>query len=787
MPSTGSIGRWFGGIALALVLLLALVAAALWIAARRSLPATEGEYAHTGLDDRITIRFDAQQRPYVRATSFGDALYAEGYLHATHRLWQMELFRRTGRGRLAEALGAGLLDTDRELWRAGVPRLAERIERNAPAELRALVDRYVAGVNAGIDSLSARPPEFMLAQMQVPTWTPADVYAVGAVMAFDSANNSRNELLRLALSQQLDAAHYGAFLPDESRQPRFPYVIEPSPLMSAIRRTDALDAFERAGLPSLAFGSNGWAVAPSRSASQRALFAFDSHDKLALPNLFYEVHLFFADQQVRGWSAPGLPGVINGFNHRIAWGFTNIGDTQDVFVETRDPDNPRRFRSGGEWYEAQVDRVSIPVKGRSAPEELDVLITRNGRLISEEPALAMRWTGQDEDARGLDALLAMNTAASWPEFQRAIDQLFAPSANITYADADGRIAFRTVGRLPLRGRGVGLAPLAGDDPENAWRGIVPTSEMPSVLDPSSGFVAAANARVTDARHAVLVSADNATGYRIERIREVLSSTTQHDIESMRKLQVDWRNGQAARLAPSLLRALEGAELSETERAAHRAFASWAEAPNNGADLAGPLIFERWYLTLAHDLFAEKLGSELYGRVLKRNYMLAHTLDDLIATDHASVWWAGQRDQKIRAAFGRAITGLAAELGSDASGWRWGDRHQVTFAHELGSAAPLLDRLLNRGPYAWGGGTSTVGRGNARYDRPEKVDMAATVRVVAEMGDTVRAFAVIPGGQSGHFASRHYDDQLSTYLRGELYPLASSPEEIDGDMLVLEPR
>lgn len=786
MASARRLRRWIGGVALSLVSIAILAAASGWIIARRSLPAIDGEHPVANLDERITIRFDAQQRPYVRAASFGDALYAEGYLHATHRLWQMELFRRTGRGRLAQALGASLLDTDRELWRAGVPRLAERIEVNATPELRALVERYVAGVNAGVASLKVRPPELLLAQIELSDWTPADVYAVGAVMAFDSANNSRNELLRLALSQTLDAPSYAAFLPDETRQPHFPYVIEPAQVISALARADALDAYERAGLPSAAMGSNGWAVAPARSASQRALFAFDSHDTLALPNLFYEVHLFFGDKQVRGWSVAGLPGVINGFNRRIAWGFTNIGDTQDLFVETRDERDPLRFRSGDDWYEARLDRVTIPVKGRAAPEMLDVVVTRNGRLISDEPAIALRWTGQDEDARGLDALLAMNLAESWPEFRAAIDQLFAPSANITYADADGRIAFRTVGRLPLRGNGAGLAPLRGDDPANAWRGVVPVADLPSLLDPPQGFVAAANARVTDAAHPVLVSADNATGYRIARIRDVLSASAQHDIDSMRTLQTDWRNGQAARLGPVMLRSLDATQLSPVENAARTKLAQWLESPDNEPDLAGPLLFERWYLTLAQDLFAARLGPELYGRLLKRNYMLAHALDDLIATDHASIWWKGERYRRLQTSFRRAVETLRPDLGDDVQAWRWSDRHQVTFAHELGGAAPLLDRLLNRGPYVWGGGTSTVGRGNARYDRPARVDMAATVRVVAEMGEPVRAFAVIPGGQSGHFASAHYDDQLSSYLRGELYPLAPFPEDIAGDVLVLAP-
>ncbi|MCB1732681.1 MAG: penicillin acylase family protein, partial [Halieaceae bacterium] len=354
------------------LLLTALVGG--WMILRLSLPPTTGELALAGLQAPVSIRFDAWQRPYVQAADLGDALQAQGWLHAGNRLWQMELLRRAGRGRMAELLGADLLPTDRELWRAGVPQLAAKLEANASARTLALIDRYLAGVNTVIQAYPLLPPEFLLLGAKRPHWGRRDVFALGALMAFQSANNMHNELLRLALANRLDGERFALFLDQPGARGNYPFVLPaPTSMTTLARAMDRLaltDPVSNPLLPRLGFGSNGWVVAPGRSASGAALYAFDSHDELGLPDLFYEVHLFFGEgRQLRGWSVAGLPGVINGFNDKIAWGFTNTGDTQDLFMETRSPDDPLLFRDGDQWYRARTEEVSIPVEG-GEPETL---------------------------------------------------------------------------------------------------------------------------------------------------------------------------------------------------------------------------------------------------------------------------------------------------------------------------------------------------------------------------------------------------------------------------------
>ncbi len=774
--------------ALGVVLVAGLLAALAVL--RASLPQREGELRSAALAAAVEVRFDARARPYVRAGSFADALFAQGVLHARERLFQMELLRRAGRGRLAEALGAGLLDSDVELWRSGVPQLAARLEANARPETLVLVERYVAGVNAALAALPVRPPDLLLAAIEVRPWEPRDVFAVGALMAFDSARNRSDEQLRWALSQALSPAELAAFLPDETAIPDFPWVVSAEAAARTLRRGDALDAAQRAGLPSASLGSNGWAVAPGRARGGHALFAFDSHDALALPNLFYEVHLFFRDgaepAQVRGWGVAGLPGVINGFNEGAAWGLTNIGDTQDLFLEVRHPEDPLRFRDGAAWKVARRERVEIPVRGRAEPERIEILHTHHGPLVVDDPPLALAWTAHRIGDRGLDALLALNRATRCAALDRALDDFAAPSTNLSCADVDGHVSVRTAGLLPRRGRGSGLLPQRGDDPAAAWQGLVPVDAQPRSVDPASGFAAAANARVSPPGAGPLVSAENAPGYRMGRIRDVLAARRDHDVASMQALQMDWHNGQAERVLPALLAGLDKGLLEGRGSEARRLLEAWRAAPVNAPESAAALVFERWYLALAHELFAERLGEELFARLLRRNYLMNHAVDGLLLADEASPWWRGERSARIRAAFAAAVDGLAAELGSGPSAWRWDALQAVHLEHELAKAVPWLGAWLSRGPRPWGGGAATVGRAAHRYDRPHFVNRAATVRVVAELSRPPRVLAVIPGGQSGHPLDRHYADQLDAWLAGALEPLAQRFEELPPGGLRLLP-
>lgn len=783
-----------GLLAVAGLLVAGLVGALL--ASRPTVPATAALPVLTP----ATVRFDAHARPWVQAASLADALTILGWLHARERSWQMELLRRAGRGRLAELLGEGLLEADRTLVRAGVPALGRSLGEHTGSEARALVARYVAGVNAALDAQPVPAPEFLLLRARPAPWTPADVYAVAALVAWDSANNLEQELLRLALRSRLDDAHFRAFLPAEEGAGDFPWVVPAGarpPLRATLALLDRIDA-ARPGLgvprPDAGLGSSAWAVGAGRSALGVPLFAFDSHDGWSMPALQYEVHLFHGAQgeerrALRGWTVPGLPGVINGFSDRFAWGMTNVGDSQDLFLETRDPDDPLRFRGRAGWYRATVREETIPVRGRATPHRERVVLTENGPLISEDPPLSLGWSGHrlgPEDA-GLDALLALNRAGDRAAFVAALDAFPAPSANLLWADTEGHVGTRVIGRLPRRGTGAGLLPADARDPASAWDGFVPAAALPRLEDPLRGWVAAANARTAPPGSAPLVSADNAPGYRMRRLREALGGTRDLTEASMVALQTDVRDTQAARLLPVLLEDVDHARLSARERAAFTVVHAWAKDPQLHRESVGASIWNAWYVALADALFAETLGPALQGRLLAQSYPLNHALDGLVLDGEASPWWHGRRRGTVTDAFVAAVSDLARRLGDDPRRWRWDALHRVTFRHELGRAVPGLSRLLDRGPWPWGGGNPVLGRARYRYGGDFEARGGASVRTVIALTEPPRAAAVVAGGQSGHFLSPHYDDQFSAWLAGRLLPLASAPDRIEGPVVRIRPK
>ncbi len=768
--------KWITRSALAAAVLLILALAGIAAALFGSVPTSSGTYEVEHLGHNVVIHHDAYDRAYVDAKNLKDALFAEGWLHARHRLWQMELFRRAATGRLAELLGSSMLESDKELWRMGVPQLGRELEKNAQDEMRGFVKAYVNGINAAIDAAIVPPPEFLLLRHSPAHWTPSDVYAMGALMVFQSANNSGNELLRLALVEELGSERTTIFLPDDGRLRDFPYVAArtgSNRFTKILRRLEATDPLDTIGLPSFAFGSNGWVVSPQRSATGDALFAFDSHDDFGLPNLFYEVHMFYPNgRQLRGWSVAGLPGIVNGYNERIAWGFTNTGDSQDLFLETRSESDPLQFKDGDSWYRAENETVEIPVSGRAEPESLTIIHTKNGPLISEDPPIALRWTIQDLGGMGIDSILAFNQAQDWEEFTDALDQFAGPPLNATYADVDGNIGFRTAGLLPIRGRGEGLFPLKGDDPAGRWQGLVEMDALPEVLNPRSGFLAAANARVNATNNGPLVSADNAPGYRMRRLQDVLSNKDDFTAEDMQRLQVDWFDGQAALLLPVMLPHVDTTKLTSIELAAFEAVKSWQPDPIAKPELGAPLVFQAWYRALASGIFEPAMSSELYAQLMKKNYVINHALDRLLLREQSNAWWRNECQLIVHTAFRDAVEEIRGTLGDDVATWRLDAMHRVKLEHELGKAVPQLGWFFNLKSAPWGGGPSTLGRARYRYDRAYDATGGATVRVVGQMNNPPDMQAIIPNGQSGHPLSPHYDDQFPHWLAGELLPIAA---------------
>ena len=451
------------------------------------------------------IRRDERGIPYVEAKNDEDLYFGQGYATAADRLWQMDLFRRTARGELAEVLTAGpnnvALEQDKLHRTYGFSQVAEAEFAQASPRTRAILEAYARGVNAYAASLDPKsmPPEFQILQYSFRPWTPADSFVVVKIFFEALSDTWRLDIMRQALS----------VLPAEKRAELLP-VISPidvlvvgkdtqskattSPLQGrkqfhlkhssklAHNQAVAAAALDRIGFYADALAaSNNWVVSGKRTVSGKPLLANDPHLRPTAPSIWHMVHLSAPGVRVAGVGTAGLPGVILGHNDRIAWGFTNVGpDVQDLYVEKFDPDNPKRYQTPSGWQDAVIRREEIKVRKGFVSAEHDVVthevtVTRHGPIIFEGDGkrYALRWTALDPTKNNGDLQYTLNRARNWKEFNTALESFTAPTQNIVYADVDGHIGYHAAGVVPIRKSGDGSVPYDGSTDAGEWTSYIP--------------------------------------------------------------------------------------------------------------------------------------------------------------------------------------------------------------------------------------------------------------------------------------------------------------------------
>lgn len=735
------------------------------------------------IDDRVTVIRDDRGVAHIRSDDFDRLFFSQGYVHADERLWQMEFNRRVVQGRLSEALGPDLVAADRFLRTLGLDRIARRVVEKTSPEGVAVMERYAEGVNARIQE-GRMPPELLLLRITPEPWKTVDIAGVLALMAYDLGTNWQEESLRMALKEVLDPALFQDIMP--------PYDQWDTPVIWRKNQSEAhaVQHSFSGGLPEHSAlsqietflprsGSNSWVVRPDRWAGSSALLANDPHLSLGLPSIWFENSLALEGEfRVYGWSIPGSPGIVIGHNDKIAWGMTNIGDTQDLFLERRHPDNPHRFFRDGQWYTADVLSEEIRIKGRDEPEIAEVIITKNGPLISTDPPVSLKWTAHHVASSTVDAVMGMNRAGDWEAFRDALAHFSAPVQNIVYADIYGNIGFQTAGLLPIRKKGKGLLPSPGWDSSYGWKGFIPSGELPALYNPPQGYIITANHRVAGDDYPHLIAIDDASPYRMMRIEEVLSSNDSLTLTDMKELQTDWYNRHAAERLPFLMEQVEAhaERFPEKYDAIHatalKLLQKWRQHPVSRPEDPAPLIYANWYLDLMAEVFREEMGEDLYRRFISRGYMAYKALDYLLERRGAA-WFGDEAAAIVAKSYIRTIEKLSEDFGPDPERWQWRDLQTVSFAHVMGKNKRLRP-FFSRGPYPYGGDHETVGRAGYTLTDPFHVNFAAGLRFIAVMTPDIETHAVIAGGQSGHFMATHYDDQLETWLEGAYYRPAFSP-------------
>src|SRR4051812_14949662 len=503
---------------------------------------TSGTLQVPGLTDEVHIVRDRWGIPHIYAKNTDDLFFAQGFVQAQDRLFQIDLWRRSTQGRLAEILGPDYVDRDRlaRLMRYRGDMSAEW-DSYAP-DTRRIATRFVAGINAHIAAIGDRvPEEFAVAGYRPEPWQPEDL--LSRAEGFVMTSNANDEVFRARMTAAVGPERTNMLLPLEpsvSAPP--PHGIDLSAVAATVRPAlAAIGAPARFG-PAAAStaatlldrqrtaareGSNNWVISGAKSASGKPILANDPHRNLDHPSLRYLVHLNAPGWNVIGSVVPWFPGVAVGHNDRIAWGLTIFAaDVEDLYVEETNPANPRQVKLRGRFVDMEAAKDQIRVKGRTEPIEVEHLYTEHGPVVAVDMqrhlAYALRWVGSEPGTAGYLGALSLDRATSWPEFRSALQRWKVPGENFVYADVDGNIGYQAAALVPVRRNWQGVYPVAGTNGEHEWQGWRTLDELPHEFNPATGFLATANHNTLDAGSPPNIGYSSwSAPARINRIREVL--------------------------------------------------------------------------------------------------------------------------------------------------------------------------------------------------------------------------------------------------------------------------
>ena len=804
--------RWLRRALLFVLVVAAALTALFFWRVRAPLPVTSGAVAVDGLRARVEIIRDLDDVPHIRANDEADALFGLGYVHAQERLWQMEFQRRVAQGRLSEVVGPRGLPADRLLRTIGLMRAARQAWPKIDGRSRALIEAYVAGINAFLADHhgGGLPVEFALMRTSPEPWTGVDVVAWQKTMAWQLSANWREELLRVQLAARVGDEGAGLLMP--AYTPGGPVILPPNavlrsrPLGSGTPSRSApagaspgiaadlaalsaiVDTLEVA--PPFEGGSNNWVVSGSRSLTGKPLLANDPHLAGQAPAVWYLAHVSGGALDAIGATLPGVPGVLIGRNQRIAWGITALlGDVQDLYVEkvnTRD-----QAEYNGTPEPVRIVRETIKVRGE-ADVPLRVRITRHGPIVSDvlehaQSTLALRWTGLDVEDATAECFMRVNLAGSWPQFTEALRRMQVPLLNFVYADVDGNIGYYGPGAFPVRAAGDGTRPVPGWTGEFEWRGYLHESEWPSAYNPPRGYVVSANNKVAPDSFPFVLGSSWEAPYRAARIVDMIERTSKLAVEDLGRMQRDVRSAQVKVVLPFLLKARP---LDAPSRDAMDFLRAWDGTLDAGS--AQGALYEAWYDATARGLFEDDLGADLAAGYIARRSLTAKAVDNLIQSGETA-WCDDVRTpepETCETLLGRTLQRALAEMGgrqgtSNLAKWRWDRVNAARFPHRPLDGVPVLGRFFSR----------TVPRGGDAFTVTPVMPLdddsfVSSYRQIIDLAGADSSRFVIPMGQSGHVWSDRYANLLDTWNRVEYIPMRFTRLAVDDAAkakLVLEPR
>lgn len=819
---------WVKRISIGLLILIVAFAVYGFWTVRRSFPQVQGELEIEGLVDEVEVLRDNWGVPHIYAHNPHDLFFAQGYTQAQDRFWQMDFWRHIGAGRLTEMFGESQVDADKFLRSLGFTALAEQELEAMDPGVREILEWYADGVNAYLAghqgaqiSLEYAVLPLQNSGYEIEPWTPLNTLTWAKMMAWDLGGNLRTEIDRAVLSKDLPSQRLDQLYPAPPED--HPVIVPSDQVTAAAAETPkipdrAITAIRDAGTTMQGVwditgggfegvGSNNWVVGGSLTASGKPLLANDTHLAIQMPSIWYEnaLHCLGDDPecpyQLIGFSFAGTPGVVIGHNEHITWGVTNeAADTQDLFIERVNPDNPEEYEVDGSWVPFETRTETLVVAGAD-DVVFEVMATRHGPVISEtfleegelddtsvvdlppDYVVSLSWQAL-EPSTLVEAILGINRASNYEEFKAAMSKWDIAPQNLVYADVDGNIAYHSTGEIPVRAQGDGRHPVPGWTSDYEWTGLIPPEEMPYLLNPPRDYIATANQLVTRPGEGPLIGAEGDHGYRGHRIETLIIDRSPHTTETMREMQLDAGDGGAARLTPYLLELPgEGDDRVIEVQQLLSAWSAGADGFQSVEGSTGAAVFQATWRHLLANTFQDELPEDYWpvggGRWFT---VVAQLLES--PTDP---WWddvttadTEDRDQILHRSMADAHDELTELLGGDSEDWTWGKLHSATFENQTFGQSGIapIEWLFNRSaPPRVGGTNSAINAVGWDTNISYVVDWVPSQRLIVDLSDLSASTFIHTTGQSGHAFHRNYDNMIEPWTDGEHAPMYWTTEEV----------
>jgi penicillin amidase len=813
--------RWLKvtiGVVSSLIILLSIGGLIVYQLLTSSLPQYSGEIKVKGIKNDVRIYRDSMAVPYIIAKSEADAAFALGYVHAQDRMFTMDLIRRAGKGRLSEIIGPKTVPFDKMFRTVGIHAIASKILSQIDPATQELLQAYSNGVNLYIRQAKGKyPVEFDILGYDPEEWSPVDCIILGRMMAWELNISWWVKFSCIDLIQKFGYDKVKDILPSYTENE--PYIIPgafpaTSPLInnkakvsSSFMETDK--AFrDFMGWRGTHVGSNNWVVNADKSASGKPIIANDTHLAFSAPGRWYVAVIKTQSMSVAGFTLPGAPGVIIGENQKIAWALTNIMEDDADFYSEKIDVSGKKYYYNGTWNNLNVQKDTIKVKN-SASVSFVIKSTQHGPIVSsvhpytfmgEEinnntAVISMTWLGSYM-SNEISTFEKINKANNWNDFKDALNTYYLPGQNFVYADKSGNIGYLFGAKLPIRESNSPPFLYDGTTDNNNWKGFLPASEIPQLFNPPQNYIASANNKtLKDFKYYISNLWEPPS--RIERITQLLNSKQKHSVKDFESYQNDFISPYAEKIIKYILEAFSKVNVSnENLKIALKLFNNWDFKLGQYGQAAS--IYSEFLKHFMTNVFFNKMGNDLYNEyVFVQNIPLRSVMQ--LMENPQSSWFDDpataqkeNRDDIIRKSLADGLSELEQTYGSDPADWQWGRIHNVIFKHSFSGISPLIDRLINIGPFEIGGDGTTIF--NTEYPLTTASDqypqlkhkefennLGPVMRYIYDFSKPDEINLILTTGQSGNVMSSHYSDMTDYWLEGKYLKIKTDVPSIQSSL------